>query len=213
MFCLNEGIYQILPSEKLPLTSNIFSCRKNLPRIPQNLVSTIHDGCACGSVIVSLYPPQSPFPGYMSDGWYSRLQHSPTPDPRFGFFVLGKPLSCICHGAAMFVTAIGAYRCWRCQNAITRGKAICGGFEIILLWLGIFLVSPCDRRTLLSNIHLLTGSSTGLDDDYRSRDCGRRQKGIFQLICVTLTILMIGCLSRKSPENIPYIFQMTHQRV
>lgn len=36
---------------------------------------------------------------------------------------------------------IGAFRTWRSQNAIVRGKAITGGFEIILLAFGIFAVS------------------------------------------------------------------------
>lgn len=36
---------------------------------------------------------------------------------------------------------IGAYRTWRAQNAIVRGKAITGGFEIALLAAGVFIVS------------------------------------------------------------------------
>jgi hypothetical protein len=37
---------------------------------------------------------------------------------------------------------IGAFRTWRAQNAIVRGKAISGGFEIIFFALGVFAVSP-----------------------------------------------------------------------
>jgi hypothetical protein len=59
----------------------------------------------------------------------------------FGFFILGKPLSCICQGAAIFTLAIGAFRTWRSQNAIVRGKAISGGFEIVSLAAGMFTVS------------------------------------------------------------------------
>jgi len=62
-----------------------------------------------------------------------RLQHSPTPNAIFGFYVLGKPLSCICQGTAIYVLLIGAFRTWRTQNAIIRGKAISGGFEIVML--------------------------------------------------------------------------------
>ncbi|TVY37994.1 hypothetical protein LOCC1_G008186 [Lachnellula occidentalis] len=70
-----------------------------------------------------------------------RLQHNPAYNTHFGFFVLGKPLSCICQGAAIYTLIIGCFRTWRSQNAIVRGKAISGGFEIVALALGIFL--PC----------------------------------------------------------------------
>jgi len=66
-----------------------------------------------------------------------RLQHSPTPNPHFGFFVLGKPLAIICQGAAIYTTLIGVFRTWRSQNAIVRGKAISGGYEIVALAGGI----------------------------------------------------------------------------
>jgi len=69
-----------------------------------------------------------------------RLQHSPTPNFAFGFFVLGKPLACICQGAAIVTLSIGAYRSWRLQNAIIRNKAISGGFEIILVGLGVSML-------------------------------------------------------------------------
>jgi hypothetical protein len=72
----------------------------------------------------------------------SRLQHSPQPNLLFGFYVLGKPLSCICHGAAIYTLGIGAFRTWRSQNAILRGKAISGGFEIVFLAGGVLVVSP-----------------------------------------------------------------------
>lgn len=76
-----------------------------------------------------------------------RLQHSPTPNPIFGFYVLGKPLACICQGAAIYTLLLGAYRTWRIQNAIVRGKAITGGFEIVLLWVGVVVVCiACDLR-------------------------------------------------------------------
>ncbi|KAL8805378.1 MAG: hypothetical protein Q9223_005463 [Gallowayella weberi] len=59
-----------------------------------------------------------------------RLQHVENPNPLFGFFVLGIPLSCICTGAAIFVNLLGAYRFWRQQNAMLRGKIQCGGWEV-----------------------------------------------------------------------------------
>jgi len=69
-----------------------------------------------------------------------RLQHTATPNPVFGFYTLGKPLACICQGAAIYCLGLGAYRSWRLQNAIIRGKAISGGFELVLLGLGVAVV-------------------------------------------------------------------------
>jgi hypothetical protein len=41
---------------------------------------------------------------------------------------------------------MGTFRTWRSQNAIVRGKAISGGFEIVSLTAGMFIVStPCLR--------------------------------------------------------------------
>ncbi|KAL8919177.1 MAG: hypothetical protein Q9208_006937 [Pyrenodesmia sp. 3 TL-2023] len=69
-----------------------------------------------------------------------RLQHTPHPDPIFGFFVLGIPLSCICTGAAILVNLLGTYRFWRQQNAILRGKVLSGGWEMMAI-LGVVLVT------------------------------------------------------------------------
>ncbi len=71
----------------------------------------------------------------------SRLQHVQSPSRLFGFYVLGKPLACICQGTAIYTLLIGAFRTWRSQNAIVRGKAISGGFEIIFLAGGLLVVS------------------------------------------------------------------------
>lgn len=72
-----------------------------------------------------------------------RLQHNPVPSPIFGFYVLGKPLACICQGSAIYCLILGAYRSWRIQAALVRGKAIAGGFEVVLLGLGVFMVTWC----------------------------------------------------------------------
>jgi uncharacterized membrane protein YidH (DUF202 family) len=71
-----------------------------------------------------------------------RLQHSANPNPVFGFYVLGKPLACICQGCAICFLLLGAYRSWRLQNAIVRGKTIAGGFEVFLTGSGVLMVSP-----------------------------------------------------------------------
>ncbi|KAB8304180.1 hypothetical protein EYC80_003599 [Monilinia laxa] len=69
-----------------------------------------------------------------------RLQHSPTPNRLIGFFVLGKPLACICQVAAITTLLIGAIRSWRHQNAIVRGKALLGGFDVIVIGAGLFCI-------------------------------------------------------------------------
>jgi len=58
-----------------------------------------------------------------------RLEHTEVPQP-FGFFILGIPLACICIGAAVVITLLGAYRFWRQQNAMVRGKVHAGGWEL-----------------------------------------------------------------------------------
>ena len=70
------------------------------------------------------------------------LQKAISPDPHLGYFVTGKPLGAICQGAAMVTLMLGTFRWWRQQNAITRGKALAGGFELTLIGLLVLLVSP-----------------------------------------------------------------------
>ena len=59
-----------------------------------------------------------------------RLQHASNPNMSLGFFVLGIPLAAIFIGFGMVVLLIGAFRFWRQQNAIIRGKVHAGGWEI-----------------------------------------------------------------------------------
>lgn len=63
------------------------------------------------------------------------------PNATFGYFVLGKPLACICQGLAIYTLLVGAFRTWRLQSAMVRGKALTGGIEIILIAIGMLLVS------------------------------------------------------------------------
>lgn len=72
-----------------------------------------------------------------------RLEHAQSPDKVFGYFALGIPLACVCTGAAIVVLLLGAYRFWRQQNAILRGKVHVGGWEIIVIGLTIALVGLC----------------------------------------------------------------------
>ncbi|KAH9220325.1 hypothetical protein DL95DRAFT_252729, partial [Leptodontidium sp. 2 PMI_412] len=70
-----------------------------------------------------------------------RVQHPPTPDASFGYYILGKSLSYIYQGPAIYTLLNGAFRTWTTQNALIRGKAFSGGFKITVLSAGILLVS------------------------------------------------------------------------
>jgi len=59
-----------------------------------------------------------------------RLQHSLNPNPVLGYFVVSIPLSSVCHGSAIAVSAFGAIRFFRYQREMARGYAVCGGWEI-----------------------------------------------------------------------------------
>ncbi|KAJ6010062.1 hypothetical protein N7499_004535 [Penicillium canescens] len=51
-------------------------------------------------------------------------------EDRLGFYRVGVPLSITCHCVAIVVALVGAYRFWRQQNAIARGKVHAGGWEL-----------------------------------------------------------------------------------
>ncbi|KAF2442177.1 hypothetical protein P171DRAFT_523047 [Karstenula rhodostoma CBS 690.94] len=60
-----------------------------------------------------------------------RLQHTATPNPRIGFFVLGVPLAAAFIALGMLVLVVGAVRFWRQQRALVRGRVWAGGWEIV----------------------------------------------------------------------------------
>ncbi|KAF3481612.1 uncharacterized protein GIQ15_04371 [Arthroderma uncinatum] len=71
------------------------------------------------------------------------LNHAVVHNPHFGFHHIGKPLACVCHVLAILVALAGAYRFWRQQHALARGKVYAGGRElnfIALVSAGIILV-------------------------------------------------------------------------
>ncbi|RMX72761.1 hypothetical protein D0869_14286 [Hortaea werneckii] len=51
-----------------------------------------------------------------------RLQHSPSPDPVYGYYVLGKPIASIFHASGLGVVLVGAVRFFRQQSAMSIGK-------------------------------------------------------------------------------------------
>lgn len=69
-----------------------------------------------------------------------RLEHAQNPNRVFGYFALGIPLACVCIGTATVVLLLGAYRFWRQQNAMLRGKVHAGGWEISAIGLTVALV-------------------------------------------------------------------------
>ncbi|KAL1631367.1 hypothetical protein SLS54_000126 [Diplodia seriata] len=70
-----------------------------------------------------------------------RLQHAPNPDPHYGYHALGKPLAAVFIIAAIAMVILGAFRFWRQQNAIVRGKVFAGGWEILTIMIGSTIVS------------------------------------------------------------------------
>ncbi|KAF2459754.1 hypothetical protein BDY21DRAFT_281242 [Lineolata rhizophorae] len=67
---------------------------------------------------------------------FFRLQHSVNPDVNLGYFVVGTPLAAVFVGSSVVVVLVGAFRFWRQQNAMVRGKVHAGGWEIslIMVW-------------------------------------------------------------------------------
>ncbi|KAJ6186575.1 hypothetical protein N7519_007876 [Penicillium mononematosum] len=59
-----------------------------------------------------------------------RLQAAEALADRLGFRRVGTPLSVACHCVAILVALVGAYRFWRQQSAIARGRIFAGGWEL-----------------------------------------------------------------------------------
>lgn len=61
-------------------------------------------------------------------------------DPYTRYTIFGTPLASTYLVAAIIVILVGAFRSWRQQNALLRGKIYAGGWEPILISLIILLV-------------------------------------------------------------------------
>lgn len=70
-----------------------------------------------------------------------RIQRAVNPNPEIGFYVIGRPLSVTFIGMAIFVLLVGTLRFFRLQNALVRGKALAGGWEILVIMALSALVS------------------------------------------------------------------------
>ncbi|QQK40137.1 Translation initiation factor IF-2 [Penicillium digitatum] len=69
-----------------------------------------------------------------------RLQRPSEKVDRLSFHEVGIPLSVACHFVAVFVALTGAFRFWRQQNAIARGKVYAGGWELNSVGILLFMV-------------------------------------------------------------------------
>jgi hypothetical protein len=62
-------------------------------------------------------------------------------DSGFGYLAVGRPLASLCLVFSICTVVLGAFRAWRHQDAMIRGKALSGGFEIVSL--GIICLVVC----------------------------------------------------------------------
>ncbi|CAI7621387.1 unnamed protein product [Penicillium viridicatum] len=69
-----------------------------------------------------------------------RLQRPSHTVDRLSFYEVGIPLSVTCHFVAVVVALIGAFRFWKQQNAIARGKVYAGGWELNSVGILLFMV-------------------------------------------------------------------------
>ena len=69
-----------------------------------------------------------------------RLQHTDNPNRVIGYFIVGTPLAAVLIIAGIVVLLLGAFRTWRQQNAIVRGKIHAGGWEVAIIGAVSFLV-------------------------------------------------------------------------
>lgn len=76
-----------------------------------------------------------------------RLQHSPTPDPTLGYYVLSKPIACIFHASAAGVAMLGAVRFFRQQHCMAIGRVHAGGWELMVI--GAYVLLVCDQTSSL----------------------------------------------------------------
>lgn len=74
------------------------------------------------------------------------LQRSPNPNLTYGFYVIGRPLSATFISMAIVVMLVGTIRFWRVQRALLRGKALMGGWEVLLVMGLCALVSKHSGR-------------------------------------------------------------------
>jgi len=90
-----------------------------------------------------------------------QVKLNPEAKAKFGFHNVGIPLSCVCHGFAMLIPIMGAYRFWRQQSALTRGKVYTGGWELNVV--GVFTGGVASAMFVLV---IVVGALTSKDGTY-----------------------------------------------
>jgi hypothetical protein len=76
-----------------------------------------------------------------------RLQDSQVQQDGLRFHQVGIPLSVACHGVAILVAFVGAYRFWKQQGAVALGKIHAGGWEVNIVGILLFCVSDSHTST------------------------------------------------------------------
>lgn len=94
-----------------------------------------------------------------------RLQHSPTPDPVFGFYAISKPISGMLQCSALGMVLLGAIRFWRQQTAMAVGKVHAGGWEVMTIV--VFTILVCCSRDVdgagVDRLERVTSCTEGAD--------------------------------------------------
>ncbi|SLM34067.1 Domain of unknown function DUF202 [Lasallia pustulata] len=101
-----------------------------------------------------------------------RLQHTLDSGSGFGFFTLGIPLACLCTGAAIVIAVLGAYRFWRQQSAMLRGKIHVWGWDMAAIAFAAFSVTMVIFGVIIAvNVDKAPGSNMPpvIDVEWKNR--------------------------------------------
>lgn len=117
-----------------------------------------------------------------------RLQRPSHAVDRLSFYEVGIPLSVTCHFVAVVIALIGAFRFWRQQNAIVRGKVYAGGWELNSVGILLFVVSlPRTMASLRILINSLRPGHCGELGSY----CYHLDPNQFEPQCPALSNIMV----------------------
>lgn len=78
------------------------------------------------------------------------------PQTGFGYATIGRPLASVCFSFSICTVLLGTCRFWRHQHAMIHGKALTGGFEIVVLGIVSLLVC-CLAFSFTSAVCFLIG--------------------------------------------------------
>lgn len=128
-----------------------------------------------------------------------RLQHSQSPDPTFGYFVLSKPISSIFHVSAICVALLGSVRFFRQQHAMAIGKVQAGGFELMIIGVYVLMVSAlvriCVHEADMCNSFCWPCSPSMLESSYIKAES--------QPCCI-----LLRCTTQHGQEHVAYVLHV-----